>query len=289
MPVLHRVFPGQWIFPCHPDSIIAKHVMYRSEWYDWDLMHFMEGFLRPTDSFLDVGANVGLHTLMAASVIYARQRAKNPVKDYEIADERALTAEIERLKALLTDLETPPFLRERQIFAVEPHPRNLERLRRLLTLNSLEDEVVLLPVAAADHHGTMRLEGDDVFSRIREADASQPGAVVRVERLDALLPEKTFHFTKLDVEGAEWQALRGLERHIRQGLLPVIALELIGHAKVYGLEEEDLIAWLADLGYRTALYLHDEKRLDFDAPPSGDVLAINATGRDLIAMRMGLQ
>lgn len=288
-PVVHNVFSPGWAFPCYPDSIIAKHVMYRSEWYDWDLMHFMEGFLRPGDRCLDVGANIGLHTLMAArSILRPPAPAPGFASEHEPAAPEMLQRELARLAALLDDIETPAHLRERQIFAVEPHPRNLARLRHCLGLNRLDSEVVVLPVAAADHHGTMRLEGDDVFSRIRDADTAAPGVEVRVERLDDLLPMEMFQFVKLDVEGAEWQALRGLEQHLREGLLPVIALELIGHAKVYGLEEEDLVAWLQGQGYRLALYRHDEKRLDFDARPCGDVLAINAAGRELIAKRMHL-
>lgn len=66
-PVLLPVF-GSRVYPCHVDSIIAKHVMYRSAWYDWDLLNFMQAVLRPGDHYLDVGANTGLHTLLASTV-----------------------------------------------------------------------------------------------------------------------------------------------------------------------------------------------------------------------------
>jgi FkbM family methyltransferase len=66
-PVLLPVF-GSRVYPCHTDSVIAKLVMYRSEWYDWDLLQFMKAVLRPGDHYLDVGANTGLHTLLASTV-----------------------------------------------------------------------------------------------------------------------------------------------------------------------------------------------------------------------------
>lgn len=66
-PVLLPVF-GSRVYPCYTDSIIAKHVMYRSAWYDWDLLNFMKAVLRPGDHYLDVGANTGLHTLLASTV-----------------------------------------------------------------------------------------------------------------------------------------------------------------------------------------------------------------------------
>jgi FkbM family methyltransferase len=243
-PVNHPVFAGRWIFPCYTDSIIAKHVMYRTEWYDWDLMHFMQSYLRATDSYLDVGANIGLHTLMAARMI-----------------------------------------REGSITVVEPNPANLLRLKHCLKLNRLENEVQVLPIAASDHRGTMRLVGDDVFSRVDDGAA---GVEVRVERLDDLLPMETIHFAKLDVEGAEWQVLSGLERHIEKEMLPVIALELIGHAKVYGLEEEDMLAWLRDRGYRMANYRHDGHAVDFIGPFFGDIFAIHESAQPFLRERLGL-
>ncbi|MGV3660394.1 MAG: FkbM family methyltransferase [Prosthecobacter sp.] len=54
---------------CHPDSIIALHVVQRSEWHDWDTARFITGFLREGDTFVDVGANIGLYTLPAARIV----------------------------------------------------------------------------------------------------------------------------------------------------------------------------------------------------------------------------
>ena len=43
--------------------------MYRSEWFDWDMLHFLKSYLQPGDHFLDIGANTGLHTLLASTCI----------------------------------------------------------------------------------------------------------------------------------------------------------------------------------------------------------------------------
>ncbi len=58
-PVLLPVFDQKRHYPCHVDSIIAKHVMYRSEWFDWDMLQFLRSYLQPSDHFLDIGANTG--------------------------------------------------------------------------------------------------------------------------------------------------------------------------------------------------------------------------------------
>jgi hypothetical protein len=119
-------------------------------------------------------------------------------------------------------------------------------------------------------------------------DEGEAGVEVPVERLDTLLPMETIHLMKLDVEGAEWQVLRGLEQHIEGGFLPVIALELIGHAKNYGLEEADLIAWLRDRGYHMAHYRHDERALDLTGPFFGDVFAIHEKAMPFLRERLAL-
>lgn len=56
---------------CHPDSIIALHVVQRSEWHDWDTAQFIISFLREGDTFVDVGANIGLYTLPASRIVKA--------------------------------------------------------------------------------------------------------------------------------------------------------------------------------------------------------------------------
>lgn len=54
---------------CHPDSIIALHVVQRSEWHDWDTAQFITCFLRQGDTYVDVGANIGLYTLPASCIV----------------------------------------------------------------------------------------------------------------------------------------------------------------------------------------------------------------------------
>lgn len=53
---------------CHPKGYAASHVHYCGL-YDYDEMNFLLRYLRSEDSFLDVGANVGVYSLLAASII----------------------------------------------------------------------------------------------------------------------------------------------------------------------------------------------------------------------------
>lgn len=236
---------GDRIYPCHTDSIIAKHVMFRSEWFDWDLMRFMDEFLRPGDFFLDVGANTGLHTVMAS---------------------RRITSG--------------------KIVCVEALPRNLERLRRCLEINRITTAEIL-PAAASDRAGKASFAGDDVFAHIgHQHDAGEGGIEVETVRLDAVLPREKIHFAKIDIEGGEWAALRGLSGHMDGGQLPVFVFELNECIRGYGIEPGEFITWLRQQGYELCLYHHDEKRMEITTRPWGDVWAISEDGRRMIAERM---
>lgn len=241
-PLLQPVF-GSRVYPCHTDSIIAKHVMYRSEWYDWDLLQFMKLVLRPGDHFLDVGANTGLHTLMASTV---------------------------------TDLIT----------CVEPEPRNLERLRHTLALNGL-DSTQVLAVAADERAGTVALDGNDVFTRLREDAASATVLAVRLD--EALGAGARVDFAKIDVEGAEGRVLRGLTGLMERGALPLIAFECFGHMRAFGEEPADLLDWLRARGYTVAVYDHEARTLDARDPLAAgatDLIAFDCEGRRRIGQRL---
>ena len=63
-----RVF-GDLRLRCYPDSCGAGIMIYTNGWYDYDDMHFVHRYLRPGDAVIDVGANIGVYTLLAASVV----------------------------------------------------------------------------------------------------------------------------------------------------------------------------------------------------------------------------
>jgi FkbM family methyltransferase len=228
-------------FACHNDSYMAKHVHYFSEFPDYDSMHFIDGFLREGDVFLDVGANAGLYCLLAG-----RRVGKSGT-----------------------------------VIAVEPQPRNLEILRENLALNP-ELKVELHAIAAADGVGEVRIEGGDVYAGVsREA-----GVVVPAMRLDACVRERLVAFAKIDVEGYEWPALRGLEETIRSGRLPVFIFEMNGCLERYGMSAGDFFTWLQAEGYTLGIYGHDSQRLNCSHSPQGDVTAFNLLGRKLIEERL---
>jgi FkbM family methyltransferase len=53
------------------DDAMSREIMYFSPWFEYDEMKFVSSYLRQGDSVLDVGANAGVYTLLAASSVGA--------------------------------------------------------------------------------------------------------------------------------------------------------------------------------------------------------------------------
>jgi len=131
-----------------------------------------------------------------------------------------------------------------RVFAFEPLPRNLEFLRRHLSLNRI-DNATVIEAAVADHSGTVRFEEDASTSKGRIG--AQGGLEVRSIALDdwiekGKLPRPSLF--KIDIEGAEFQALQGARKTLVQSHPPIFLSTHSGKA------HKDCLSFLESLGYR---------------------------------------
>ena len=109
-----------------------------------------------------------------------------------------------------------------RIIALEPDPSNLERLGGYVAglPEDVRERIDLEPYAVAAQRGTARFAGSGLAS----AALSDEGDVeVQTAPLDEVVADRHPTYVKLDVEGAEPDALRGAARII-QGERPVLAV-----------------------------------------------------------------
>lgn len=179
---------------------------------DW-----MASRVKPGDVFVDVGANIGYYTLLASTLVGSTGR----------------------------------------VIAVEASPSICQRLRRNVEINGGAN-VSIHNVAASDRQGSVKLfkgpPGNPAETTTAESAGFELECEVPAERLDALLAPADFRrarILKLDIEGAEYGALRGLT-----GLLPSShpELEILAEANVRPADEggsraADLIALLGEFGF----------------------------------------
>ena len=82
--------------------------------------------------------------------------------------------------------------------------------------------------------------------------SSSQEVTVTVDTIDALLERAGVthvDFIKIDVEGGEWQVLRGAERTINEFKPAILAEIEARHTSRYDYAPADLVSWLRDRGY----------------------------------------
>ena len=138
--------------------------------------------------------------------------------------------------------------RAERVIAVEASPSTATTLRRHLALNDVRN-VDVLEVAAWDSETTLRLTdpNDRTDGGGARTVEDGPGVHVKALPLDVVLPElDRLDLVKLDVEGADLHALRGL-RATLEWHRPTLLIEC---HDIYGYyDRADLDALIDDLGY----------------------------------------
>lgn len=203
----------------------------------------IEMYLSPGSVFVDVGANEGYFTVQAAKVCGPAGR----------------------------------------VYAIEPQPRCCAVLETNCRLNGATN-VKILPVAVSDHSGRLTLHlhavtNPGATSIVRPGRSSWRQLTVDCMPLERLLDSEgvgSVDLLKMDIEGAEYEAILGSPAMFRSGRIRSIALEY--HPDILdrrGLRSAEIHHFLLDCGYELDPVLN--------APPSPEIEAFRATYRRTVA------
>jgi FkbM family methyltransferase len=134
--------------------------------------------LEPGMRALDVGANIGYYTLLAANAVGSTGK----------------------------------------VYSFECDPANARFLRHNVKLNGVADVVTIVPKAATSHAGVVQLFADRTNSLLSSLVVEgQATASIEVESTtvdDAISPLERIDVAKVDVEGGEVDAIRGMSETI---------------------------------------------------------------------------
>jgi len=177
----------------------------------------LDRFCRPGMHAVDVGANVGFYTLQMAK---------------RVGDGG-------------------------HVYAFEPDAGNLASLRRNVQLNGFEKRVECEGSAVGASAGSVPLyrsashHGDH---RVFASDGRAPDDTVKMASLDAYFTAGfAVDLVKIDVQGAELEVLRGMERVLRENPRCVLLLEINSAANMpSGSSPGDVIDVLASSGFHVA-------------------------------------
>jgi FkbM family methyltransferase len=172
--------------------------------------------LNQGDGMLDVGANFGLHTLLAGTIVGSTG----------------------------------------EVHAFEPLPANVQILRHHMRLNQLESVVRITPSAISDSPESevaffSGAEDLGVTASLASSECNTTRVVVPNTRLDDYLSEirRPIRLIKIDVEGAELKVLRGGQK-VLEKFKPLLVIEVHAFAfPSFGTSLEEFRAFLDGCGY----------------------------------------
>ncbi len=190
------------VFELDVGEYIQKRI-FLHQYYEANCVRAARMFMRPGGVMVDVGANIGQYSLLAAHLV---------------GDEG-------------------------KVIALEPDPIVGERLKRHVSMNGYEGVIEVLPLAAGSrdeerwfcpaedqgNSGTGSLVPRQMPTNGERVDKVGDVFKVRVARLDSLLDQRgvsSVDFVKIDVEGFEDEVLHGLHGFLRSRSVRAVMAEL---------------------------------------------------------------
>jgi FkbM family methyltransferase len=186
------------------DPVIGKGLekkIYYFGAFEAGILSVFRGFLAEGDVFLDVGANIGFLSLVAARFVGGSGT----------------------------------------VYAVEPHPETYKILQENIHINRIKNVCPMNIALGAEiseariYDNPKRSRG--AASLIRPSDATeQSGKPCRVTTIDILLEEGMCppHLIKIDVEGFELEVLKGSRTLLSSPQAPALCVAFSGKYPVYG-------------------------------------------------------
>jgi FkbM family methyltransferase len=190
-------FGGRLVVPTEDISLTPELVVHGI--YDAPFVRYVQRHVNPGDTVFDVGANVGLFTILLA---------------YQVWEHGT-------------------------VVSYEPNPRMVEYLRDNVSMNWLNDRVEIVPKAAADRSENLEFLAPRRFAMTGSIQPVEDLLVTddRVDRIERITVEaepldihidrfERIDLVKIDVEGAEERVLAGMEQLLHSGVVRHVSFEV---------------------------------------------------------------
>ena len=221
---------------CYTDSHLCR-LIFTSE-FEKSERAFLERYLRPGEVFLDIGANIGLHTVIAGWCVGKAGR----------------------------------------VISFEPFRPTFERLLENVALNQLtnvEAHCVALSDRTGKHRMIVSRDGYDAWNSLGDVTIGSDKKsefVVTITLDDFLERGKNacgIALAKIDVEGWERRVLRGGEKFFSSQCAPTLLVEFTEENARNAMSScRELYKYLEDLGY--SMFAYDESQNSLTLSPIKD-------------------
>jgi FkbM family methyltransferase len=205
---------------CSPDDHdVGRHV-YGNKIWEPHVTSLFERYVRPGMCVVDIGANIGYFTMLAASLVE----------------------------------------KDGQVFAIEPNPENARMIEASRTANGFKHVRVIQAAAARDFglvSLATNFSNGAAIALPTDPEAILVAPTICAVRLDGLQIPRV-DFIKIDVEGNEPTALGGFKETITRDH-PIIASELSpgGLSTSSNCSAPDYLSFLSSMGYNLAIVHQD--------------------------------
>ena len=189
--------------------------------HEFEDMAFTLHLLGPGDLFADVGANIGSYTILASAVTGSHS------------------------------------------ISMEPVPSTFSHLKHNVQINNVEELVQLVNAGVGSSSSKLRFtkDADTVNHVVLNDDHLENTIEVDVSTLDEICKRKTPVLIKMDVEGFEYEALKGAKNILADDHLQSLIIELNGSCLRYGVSEQQIHEYILSFGFNPYRYEPFDRKL----------------------------
>jgi len=143
-------------------------------------------------------------------------------------------------------------IEENQIFAFEPHPLNVKRMKENMKLNNIR-RINIFEVGLSDEDivGELSVDGKEPGAVGHSVDRRNEAYEIKYQEGDKIIKEENLpkpNIIKIDVEGAELKVLRGLENSLQN--CRVCYAEVSDDLKDFGECRQELFKFFEERGFQ---------------------------------------
>ena len=217
-----EVFPKNAIFKCHCllfdidfNDEIQRYIYLNL--YENQEIKLLRKYIKPGSCCFDIGANIGFFSLHMAKLTGASGK----------------------------------------VFAFEPDTINFTKLNDNIMLNNYKNNIFPFRVGVSSESGnaifSRTLNSNSGWGHIGEWELSQERLLIETITLDDFVSQngiKNINFLKCDIEGHEFEFLKGADETLKAGIIDTILIEYCGYVlERKGYCVEDLLNVFKNYGY----------------------------------------
>jgi FkbM family methyltransferase len=133
--------------------------------------------------------------------------------------------------------------------SIEPVPSTFDFLKNNIILNNIGNLVEIHNVGLAGSNGLIKFTGTQDTVNHVAINNDKDLIEVKVDTLDGIIKTVNPCLIKIDVEGYEYEVLKGASKTLKNPFLKALIVELNGSGKRYGYNDNDVHKRLIDNGF----------------------------------------